>query len=129
MKDSYYLSARKGIEDFCISQSIELVRVFRNDSNYLDMLRGCDGIICLGKFAQEEVKSFIEICSNIVFLDMRVEQYNITSLTMDFKQAVRDALDYLYHLGHRKIDLWVVKSMWEIMSFWLIRDWKNTLHI
>ena len=103
MKDSYYLSARKGIEDFCISQSIELVRVFRNDSNYLDMLRGCDGIICLGKFAQEEVKSFIEICSNIVFLDMRVEHYNITSLTMDFKQAVRDALDYLYHLGHRKI--------------------------
>ena len=67
------------------------------------MLRGCDGIICLGKFAQEEVKSFIEICSNIVFLDMRVEHYNITSLTMDFKQAVRDALDYLYHLGHRKI--------------------------
>ena len=103
MKDSYYLSARKGIEDFCISQSIELVRVFRNDSNYLDMLRGCDGIICLGKFAQEEVKSFIEICSNIVFLDMKVEHYNITSLTMDFKQAVRDALDYLYHLGHRKI--------------------------
>ena len=47
------------------------------------MLRGCDGIICLGKFAQEEVKSFIEICSNIVFLDMKVEHYNITSLTMD----------------------------------------------
>lgn len=103
MKDSYYLSARKGVEDFCISQSIQLVRVFKNDNNYLELLNGVDGIICLGKFSQKEVKKFINICRNIVFLDMKVSGYDITSLTMDFKQAVRDVMDYLYGLGHRKI--------------------------
>lgn len=103
MNDSYYLSARKGVEDFCISRKVDLVRVFRNDSNYLDLLRGVDGMICLGKFSDEEVRDFIRICSNIVFLDMKVKDYNITSLTMDFKQAVRDVMDYLYGLGHRRI--------------------------
>lgn len=103
MKDSYYVSARRGVEDFCISQSIELVRVFQNDGDYRDRLYGVDGIICLGKFSEKEVAAFIGICSNIVFLDMKVSAYPITSLTMDFKQAVRDALDYLRSLGHGRI--------------------------
>lgn len=103
MKDSYYVSARKGVEDFCISQSIEMVRVFKNDSDYSERLHGVDGIICLGKFAKSEVRTLIDICSNIVFLDMKVTEYHITSLTMDFKQAVNEAMEYLYQLGHRRI--------------------------
>lgn len=34
---------------------------------------------------------------------MPVSDYNITTLTMDFKAAVYDALDYLTELGHKRI--------------------------
>lgn len=103
MQDNYYLLIRQGIEDFCVKNSISIVRTFRSDANYVEILKDVDGLICIGKFSKEEVSQFIRICRNIVFLDMPVENYEITTFTMDFKQAVNLALDYLAKLGHRKI--------------------------
>lgn len=103
MQDSYYLLVRQGIEDFCLKNSIPIVRAFRTDTNYIESLKDVNGLICIGKFSREEVRQFISICSNIVFLDMPVEDYEITTLTMDFKQAVNLALDHLTKLGHKKI--------------------------
>lgn len=103
MQDSYYLLVRQGIEDFCQTHSIGIVRAFQSDTSSIDQLREVDGLICIGKFSKEETAKFIKICSNIVFLDMPVSDYNITTLTMDFKTAVYEALDYLTGLGHTKI--------------------------
>lgn len=103
MQDSYYLLVRQGIEDFCVKNSISIIRAFRTDANCMESLKDVNGLICIGKFSKEEVKQFISVCSNIVFLDMPVEDYKITTLTMDFKQAVNLALDYLTRLGHKKI--------------------------
>ena len=103
LKDSYYLMIRQGIEDFCVKNSISIVRVFKTDTQYKDMLKDVNGIICIGKFSKQRVEEFIDICNNIVFLDMPVEQYHITTLTMDFEQAVNEALRYLVNLGHSKI--------------------------
>lgn len=103
MQDSYYLMVRQGIEDFCLKNSIPITRAFRSDTDYMEILKDVDGIICIGKFSKEEVDEFIRICRNIVFLDMQVEDYGITTLTMDFKHAVSLAMDYLMELGHKKI--------------------------
>lgn len=103
LKDNYYLLARQGIEDFCIKNAIAIVRVFPGEADANARLENVDGLVCIGKFSKEEVKEFINICSNIVFLDMPVEEYNITSLSMDFEQAVYSALDYLTSLGHSDI--------------------------
>lgn len=103
MQDSYYLLIRQGIEDFCLKNSISIVRTFRTDSDYLKVLKGVDGLICIGKFGREEVGQFIRICPNIVFLDMTVDNYEITTVTMDFRQAVTCAMDHLLELGHRRI--------------------------
>ncbi len=103
LADNYYLLIRRGIEDFCIKNSISTIRTFKTDSDYLESLKQVDGLICIGKFSKEETKQFISICSNIVFLDMPVDDYRITTITMDFKQGVNQALDYLVSLGHRKI--------------------------
>lgn len=103
MQDSYYLMVRQGIEDFCLKNSIPITRAFRTDADYMEILKDVDGIICIGKFSKEEVDRFIRICRNIVFLDMQVEDYGITTLTMDFGHAVNRALDYLMELGHTKI--------------------------
>lgn len=103
MQDSYYLLVRQGIEDFCQKHSIGIVRAFQSDISSINTLQEVDGLICIGKFSDEEIQKFIGICNNIVFLDMPVQDYKITTLTMDFKSAVYDALDYLTELGHQKI--------------------------
>lgn len=103
LQDRYYLLIRQGIEDFCLKNSITIVRVFRTDTDYAEILKNVDGLICIGKFNKKDVENFIRISKNIVFLDMPVDNQEITSLTMDFKQAVYDALDYLTELGHTRI--------------------------
>lgn len=103
MQDSYYLLVRQGIEDYCQKHSLGIVRAFQSDSASIGQLQDVDGLICIGKFSAEEIQKFINICRNIVFLDMPVSDYNITTLTMDFKTAVYEALDYLTELGHTRI--------------------------
>lgn len=103
MQDRYYLLVRQGIEDFCQKHSLGIVRAFQSDSASLERLQDVDGLICIGKFSFTEVQKFRELCHNIVFLDMPVSDCNITTLTMDFKTGVYEALDYLTGLGHRKI--------------------------
>ncbi|MBR1391237.1 MAG: LacI family DNA-binding transcriptional regulator [Lachnospiraceae bacterium] len=103
LRDSYYLMIRKGIEDFCVKHSIEIVRVFRTDQDYRDSLAKVNGILCIGKFSKGRIEEFISLCRNVIFLDMSAKDYPVTTLMMDFPHAVRQALDYLTGLGHRDI--------------------------
>ena len=103
LQDTYYLSVRNGIEDFCIKNCIQIVRAFKTDVNYMDYLENINGLICIGKFSKKEVKELKRISKNIVFLDMPVEDYSVTSFTLDFEYAVNKAMSYLTKLGHTKI--------------------------
>lgn len=103
MRDSYYLMVRKGVEDYCLAHSFNVIRVFRTDNDYKENLAGVDGIVCIGKFSEEYIEDFKLMNNNVVFLDMPREDYNITSITMDFRCGVRRALDYLTSLGHERI--------------------------
>lgn len=103
LRDSYYVMIRKGIEDFCVKHSIEIVRVFRTDQDYRDSLAKVNGILCIGKFSKGRIEEFISLCRNVIFLDMSAKDYPVTTLMMDFPHAVRQALDYLTGLGHRDI--------------------------
>lgn len=105
LKDNYYLRARQGVEDFCTQNSIQIVRIFPNEADKQEVLASVDGLICIGKFSKQEVNDFIHLCKNVVFLDMLLDGYNLTSLTLDFEHAVYDVLDYLTGLGHTKIAL------------------------
>lgn len=103
LHDSYYLMVRQGIEDFCSRNGIHIVRVYRTDAAYAEELSGVDGLICIGKYGAGDVQHLKKICSNILFLDMAVEDPSVTTLTLDFKPAVYEALDYLTGLGHERI--------------------------
>lgn len=103
LQDAYYMYIRQGIEDFCIKNNISISRAFRTDENWSERIKDIDGLICIGKFSKEEVATFIGINSNIVFLDMSLTDNNYTTVTMDFKTAVNEALEYLSSLGHKKI--------------------------
>ncbi|MBR1508663.1 MAG: LacI family DNA-binding transcriptional regulator [Eubacterium sp.] len=103
MRDSYYLMIRQGIEDYCLKNSINIVRVFKTDTDYEESLRTVDGIICIGKFSGREIDSFTDICPNTVVLDMPVRDRQLTSISLDFREAVKDVMNYLSSLGHEKI--------------------------
>ena len=103
LEDNYYLLIRQGIEDYCSKNRINVRRTFKSDRNYLDSLKGTDGVVCVGKFSNAEIVMLEKLSDNIIFLDMPVENKAITTITLDFQQAVNDALSYLCELGHKKI--------------------------
>lgn len=102
-KDNYYLKVRRGVEDFCVKNCINVVRTFKSNPNYLEQIEDADGIMCIGKFSDEEVEKFMSITKNIVFLDMTFHDYKATTFSLDFEMAVNEALTYLVELGHKEI--------------------------
>lgn len=103
IEDNYYLLIRQGIEDFCMQNCIHVVRTYKADVNYIDSLKNVDALVCVGKFSAGEIQQFREMTSGIIFLDMPIEDMNISTITLDFEQAMKTGLDYLTSLGHRKI--------------------------
>ena len=103
LEDNYYLLIRQGIEDYCSKNKINVRRTFKSDINYLDSLKGTDGIVCVGKFSNAEIGMFKKLIDNLVFLDMPIDDKDATTITLDFEKAVNDAMTHLYELGHRKI--------------------------
>ena len=103
MVDNYYLLIRQGIEDFCMQNCIHVVRTYKADVNYMDSLKNVDALVCVGKFSASEVKRFREMASGIIFLDMPIDDMNISTITLDFEHAIQTGMDYLTALGHRKI--------------------------
>ncbi|MCI8299414.1 MAG: LacI family DNA-binding transcriptional regulator [Lachnospiraceae bacterium] len=103
LEDNYYLLIRQGIEDFCKQNSIHVVRTYRADINYMDALNMTDALICVGKFSKNEIMHFRKITPCIIFLDMPVEDPDISTITVDFEQAIKMGIDYLNSLGHNRI--------------------------
>jgi LacI family transcriptional regulator len=63
LEDNYYLLIRQGIEDYCLSHNIQIVRTYKSDINYMDVLKDVDCLICIGKFSQEEISYLYEMNS------------------------------------------------------------------
>lgn len=103
LEDSYYLSIRMGVEKYCMENSILVRRAFKSDSDYISSLDGIDGLICIGKFGQNELSCFQKITDNYILVDMQTERISHPSITVDFEHAIIDVIDYLYQLGHKKI--------------------------
>lgn len=102
-EDPYYQDIRNGIEQYCAEQKIEVIRAFESDHNYADTLRDVPALICVGKYSDSQRQELEKLSSHVLFLDMRTSQINCNTITLDFGQAVYDAMDYLTGLGHRHI--------------------------
>ena len=103
LEDSYYLLIRQGIEDYCISHNIQVVRTYKSDVNYFDSLKDVDCIICVGKFSESEIDTLTGINPKLILLDMPVKNPDISTITIDFEHAVQLVMDYLTGLGHKEI--------------------------
>ena len=103
LRDDYYLQIRKGIEDYCIKNSISILRAYRTDPDYKKILADADGLILIGKFSSEDTEELISFKENVIFLDMSVPHPQVTTITVDLKTAAEEALGYLESLGHENI--------------------------
>lgn len=101
--DPFYLRIRNGVEDFCTKDNINIVRLFKSDGDYIDKLRNVDGIICIGKFSKNEIIELENINNKVIFVDMEMEKIKHNTISLDFKNAINDVMDYLVSLNHKRI--------------------------
>lgn len=105
INDPYFLSIRMAVERKCSEEevnfrNIDLERVLNgaiNDYNNLD------GIIAIGIFDSTDIEKMRKLSKNIVFVDSSPNEKIYDSVVVDFKNAVKESMEYLYSLGHRKI--------------------------
>ena len=103
LEDPYYQAIRSGIERYCMTENLEIRRAFQSDPDYINALHDVQGLICIGKFNAEQIQLFESITPNVIFVDMQTSKINCNTISLDFEQAVIDALDYLSDLGHTSI--------------------------
>ncbi len=101
--DPYYLTLRLGAEEYCQRHQIRIIRMFKDDINIYETLKGVTGLICIGKFSNEDVENLKKITDYIIFLDMKVPAIKALSISLDFSQAIESGLEYLQSLGHQNI--------------------------
>lgn len=105
LNDPYFLSIRMSVEKKCDEEginfkSIDFHRVLKDGpGDYKDL----DGVLAIGIFEKEEITKMRDLSSNIVFVDSSPDEWNYDSVVVDFKNGVKDALEYLTSLGHKDI--------------------------
>lgn len=105
LNDPYFLSIRMAIEKRCNEKNVEFKTLYTDKilNENLSKYKELDGIIAIGIFKDEEIYKIKEITRNIVFVDSSPDEWNYDSIVVDFKNGVKNALKYLYSLGHKNI--------------------------
>lgn len=101
LEDIYYLSTRLAIEKFLKQHNVKYEILGKEAIT--DNLKKLDGLILLGLFSDNEIDKIKLLNSNIIFSDVFVEDEKVDCIIFDIKKSVRKVLDYLIHLGHKKI--------------------------
>lgn len=104
LQDPYYLLLKSIVEKKAFESNINLVKLFKRDNKYelVDKVE-LQGIIAIGKFTKEEVDDLSKRSKKIVFIDSSPNDESYDSVKVNYKLGVRQALDYLIKMGHKKI--------------------------
>ena len=105
INDPYFLSIRMAVERKCSEEevnfrNIDFQRVLNGNFNDYNNL---DGIIAIGIFDNTDIEKMKKISKNLVFVDSSPNEKIYDSIVVDFKNAVKESMEYLYSLGHRDI--------------------------
>lgn len=102
--DPYYLQIRLGIEQEARRQDIRTTLIYKQHDQFdLKSLQGVDGVICVGKFAPNQIKAFSNIASHLVFIDSSPEEDRYDSIVIDFHTAVKELLSHMIERGYKTI--------------------------
>jgi len=104
LADPYYLAIRSGIEKECYENKIKTVTIFKDENGIsTNELKSVDAIIAIGKYSENEIKVFSNLNNNLIFVDSSPNDKIYDSIVIDFRNAVRNVLDYFFSDGHTKI--------------------------
>ena len=102
--DPYFLSVRMGIERQCKERQVKLVKVYNHsDGDWKSKLKDVSGIIVLGHYGPEDIRTFLEINPNLVFVDTAPDDLKYDAVVVDFRGAIRQAIDHFLGNGHKDI--------------------------
>lgn len=104
VEDPYYLSIRFGIEKRCESEGVDVVKAYKGEGGFnLDSFTGLDGLICVGRFAEQEVSMLSKLCKTVTFVDCSPEDDKYDAVVIDFEKAVKNALSHVLKKGYKSI--------------------------
>lgn len=104
-EDIYYLMMKNVVDAECFSKGWNTVSLYRNgEGQFVKIDDGnLDGIIAIGRFTLDEIKSFEVITPNIVFIDSSPDEMKFNSIVPNYHMAVRFVLTQFAKLGYEKI--------------------------
>jgi len=103
LEDPYYLSIRIGIEKKAYEHQVDIVKLYAPSKEDLDHLKGVDGMICIGKFSDSDIKKFDKISKNLVFVDSSPFEENYDSVVVDIEKSVNKIIDHFINTGCKSI--------------------------
>lgn len=101
--DLYYHSVRRAIENYCIYSNVTYTKFYEENFNNLFYQNDVDGVICIGKFTEVQVKKISEYSEHIIFVDSNPDSVKFSSVQHDLSSATLSVLDYLEECGHSRI--------------------------
>ncbi len=104
IEDPYYLYLMTVVEKYCTEMNYNTFKVLNINGTYthtVDLV--ADGMIAIGRFPLSEIDQLRDITENIVFLDSAPDDGTYDSILPNSSLGAKQALEYLYQLGHRKI--------------------------
>lgn len=119
IEDPYFLSIRMGIERQCRERQIQLVKVYNNSlSDWKEKLKNVAGIIIVGHYTPLEIEAFVKINPNVVFVDSSPDDLKYDAVVVDFRSAIRRALDQFISNHHKHIGF-IGGSIW---TGWMVEE-------
>lgn len=101
LEDPYYLCIRLAVKKKLEEEQCHMMEISLSDS--AEKIAGLDGIICTGTFTNEMLERLSAWKKPIVMIDCNADLEQCDTITVDYKNAVRDLLDFLIEKGHTKI--------------------------
>lgn len=101
--DLYYMTVREGIEQQAPKFGFQISRIFHNDIE--EIPQDTDGIIAVGKFSPQQVKTMELICPNIVFIDDDQFSKGFDTVLTDFKYGIQKVIDFFIKQNIQDIGL------------------------
>ena len=103
--DIYYMMLKNLVEAECFANGWNTVSLYRdgNGSFMTNSDRNLDGIIALGRFTKEEIRSFEKYTGNLVFIDSSPDEMKYYSIVPNYHMATRLVLQHFAEQGYESV--------------------------
>lgn len=104
-EDLYYLALKNALDQECFSRLWSTVPLFREEGGSFTLRNALplDGLFAIGRFTQDEIRSFRNYTDKIVFLDSDPDPMQYYSILPNYHLAVRLALNHFRENGFQKV--------------------------